>query len=167
MSIKTFDDLFELELRDMLSAEQQLTKALPKMAKKASNAELAEGFQTHLTQTEGQIERLKQVMEMCGFTTRAHTCEAMKGLLKEGDEAMSDIPEGPLLDAMLIADAQKVEHYEIATYGTLIAWAKQLGHDDAIDLLAQNLDEERETDELLTGMAENTVNDEAIAFAAE
>ncbi len=166
MTVKTFNDLFEAELRDVLSAEEQLVEALPKMAKAATDPELIEAFETHLEQTKVHVERATRVLEMCGFKAKAHKCKAMEGLVKEGEEMIKEVKEGPVRDAVLIACAQKVEHYEIASYGTLIEWATKLGQTEAAEILGETLDEEKETDELLTGMAENNINDEALHQAA-
>ncbi len=154
-------DLFLEELADVYNAEQQLTKALPKMAKAARNEELRQGFETHLQETEGQIARLEQVVEALGQSMQRKTCKAMKGLIEEGSEIMQEQKGSPALDAALIAAAQKVEHYEIASYGTLCAWAKQMGHDEALELLHETLEEERATDERLTQLAESLANVEA------
>lgn len=154
-------ELFLDELADIYNAEQQLTKALPKMAKAARNEELRQGFETHLQETEGQIARLEQVVEALGESMKRKTCKAMKGLIEEGSEMMQELKGSPALDAALIAAAQKVEHYEIASYGTLCAWAKQMGHNEALELLHETLEEERATDEKLTQLAENLANVEA------
>jgi ferritin-like metal-binding protein YciE len=158
MSLESLQKLFEDELKDVLSAERQITKALPKMAKAASSDELRAGFEKHLAETEGQIERLEQIFENLGKTARAKKCEGMEGLLQEGTEMIEEEGEPAVKDAALIACAQKVEHYEIASYGTLIAWAKQLELDDAVELLAQTLEEEKATDMALTELAEGGIN---------
>jgi len=149
------------EVADVHSAEQQLIKALPKMAKAAQSEELRTAFETHLEETLAQVNRLKEAMESIGEPLKSKKCKAMEGLLAEGKEMMEEHKGEPTIDAVLIAAAQKVEHYEIASYGTLIAWAKQLGHDDAAELLTETLDEEKAADEKLTGIAENTANTEA------
>lgn len=153
MSLHNLEDAFYEELRDVLSAEKQITRALKKMIKKASNEHLKEAFEEHLEQTDGQIARLEQVFETLGRPARSRHCDAMAGILEEGKSAMEDAEEADVLDAMMIAGAQKVEHYEIASYGTLCAWAKLLGHNDAAKLLQQTLTEEKETDEKLTRIA--------------
>lgn len=158
MSLKTLDDALLEELADLLSAETQLTEALPKMAKAATNPDLKAGFEEHLTQTEGQIERLKQAFELLGQKAESHTCQAMKGLLKEGDELLNEDAEPEVKDALLIAAAQKVEHYEIASYGTVCAWAELLGKTDVKELLGQTLDEEEKTDKKLSKLANSKVN---------
>jgi ferritin-like metal-binding protein YciE len=158
MAAKSLDDLFALELKDVYSAETQLLKALPKMAKAASDPDLKAGFEQHLRETENQVKRLEQVAEELDVKLGRHTCEAMKGLVEEGKEIIDLDADEDVRDAGLIAAAQKVEHYEIATYGTLCAWAKQLGHTNAQNLLHETLDEERATDEKLTQLAEREVN---------
>jgi len=153
--------LFLEELADIYSAEQQLTKALPKMAKAAESDELREAFEEHLQQTEEQISRLEQVFESLEEKMQRKTCKAMQGLIEEGSEVMQEHKGSPAIDAALIAAAQKVEHYEIATYGTLCTWAEQMGHQDALDLLKQSIDEEEMTDERLTELAESLANERA------
>ena len=139
MSLESLNDLFIDELRDVLSAEKQLVKALPKMAKAASSPLLKKGFEKHLAQTEKQVTRLEQVFKSIGETARAKTCKAMEGLVKEGSEIIEEKAEPDVKDAALIAAAQKVEHYEIATYGTLVTWAKLLDHSKAATLLHERL----------------------------
>jgi len=163
MKVESLHDVFEDELKDILSAEKQFLKALPKMAKAASNEELAAGFEEHLEQTKGHVERLEKIFETLGKTPRAKKCKAMEGLIEEGSELMEEDAVPEVMDALLIAAAQKVEHYEIATYGTLVAWARQLDMNDAADLLQQTLDEEKETDVKLTELAEAGVNASAEA----
>ena len=158
MSAESLHDAFEEELKDVLSAEKQLLKALPKMAKSASNEDLAAGFEEHLEQTKGHIERLEKIFHMLDKTPRAKKCKAMEGLIEEGSEIMEEDAEPHVMDAMLIAAAQKVEHYEIATYGTLVTWARQLEMEDAAELLQQTLDEEKETDVKLTELAVAGIN---------
>ncbi|MHC2001974.1 YciE/YciF ferroxidase family protein [Methylobacterium sp. CM6241] len=156
--IQTLDDLFVHTLQDIYYAENQITKALPKMIAKATDPELKSGFEKHLSETEGQIKRLEQVFQMHGHTPKAVTCPAIDGIIKETNEVSGEIGDKQVLDAALIASAQAVEHYEITRYGTLVAWAKQLGRDDCASVLQQTLDEERATDERLTRMAESQVN---------
>lgn len=163
--IANFHDLFRHELSDLYSAEKQLTKALPKMAKAASDPTLKEGFTTHLEETQGQIETLDRVFELCDIKPERITCEAMKGLIEEGNEAISDFEKGPLLDVALIIAAQKVEHYEISGYGSVCALAKKLGLDDAEELLRGIQEQEVATDEKLTEASEN-INEEAYQEAA-
>ena len=156
--IQTLDDLFVHTLQDIYYAENQITKALPKMIAKATAPELKSGFEKHLKETEGQIERLERVFKMHGHTPKAVTCPAIDGIIKETNEVSGEIGDKQVLDAALIASAQAVEHYEITRYGTLVAWAKQLGQDDCAGVLQQTLDEERATDERLTRLAESQVN---------
>ena len=152
-------ELFVEELKDIYWAEKHLLKALPKMAKAATSEELMNAFQTHLAQTEEQIGRVEQVFEILEMTARAKKCEAMEGLVMEAQQAIEDTDKGTATrDAALIISAQKVEHYEIASYGSLVQLAKTIGLNDAIDLLQQTLDEEKETDVLLTELAVSTVN---------
>ncbi|HEX7655560.1 MAG TPA: ferritin-like domain-containing protein [Sphingomonas sp.] len=163
--IETFEDLFLHQLQDVYYAENQITKALPKMIDKATDPALKQGFQTHLRETEGQIERLERVFEIIGEEAKGATCPAIQGIIKEADEVAGDIADKAVLDAALIASAQAVEHYEITRYGTLIAWAKQLGRSDCADLLKQTLDEEYATDDKLTKMATSRDNAKAAAVS--
>ena len=163
--IETFDDLFLHMLQDIYYAEKQITKALPTMIDKATDSQLAQGFETHLRETEGQIDRLERVFDMIGEEAKGATCPAIDGIIKEANEVAGDIADKAVLDAALIAAAQAVEHYEITRYGTLIAWAKQLGRSDIADILKQTLDEEYATDDKLTQMA--TSKENARAAAAE
>jgi ferritin-like metal-binding protein YciE len=164
MKTKGFKDLFELELKDLYSAEKQLTKALPKMAKAATNAELSEAFTSHLEETEGQIERLEKIFDQLGISYgRVEKCKAMEGLIEEGKKVMEEGLEPEVLDAALICAAQRVEHYEIAAYGCARTFAQQLGHQDIADLLQETLDEEGSADKKLTDIAESVVNQEAEA----
>ncbi|SOB87066.1 Ferritin-like metal-binding protein YciE [Sphingomonas guangdongensis] len=156
--IATLDDLFVHTLQDIYYAEHQITKALPKMIEKATAPELKAGFERHLQETEGQITRLEQVFEMHGQTPKAVTCPAIDGIIKEANETAGEIADKAVLDAALIANAQAVEHYEITRYGTLIAWAEQLGRSDCAAVLAETLAEEKATDEILTGLATGQVN---------
>ncbi|WP_088347559.1 MULTISPECIES: ferritin-like domain-containing protein [Rhodomicrobium] len=158
--IHTLDDLFLHNLQDIYYAEHQITDALPDMMDKATDPQLKQGFQTHLTETEGQIARLEKIFEMLGQTPKEVTCPAIDGILEEGEDVAGDVDD-KVLDAALIASAQAVEHYEIARYGTLIAWAKQLGRNDVVALLQQNLGEEVATDKKLSSMAEGSVNQKA------
>ena len=160
-------ELFEDELKDIYWAEKALVKALPKMAKKASTQELKDAIQQHAEVTQGHVERCEQAFEMMGKAARAKKCEAMEGLIKEGEEIVQNTEEGVVRDAGIISAAQKVEHYEIASYGTLCAFAKKLGEDDIADLLEQTLNEEKDTDETLTGIAESSINSEALQEGEE
>jgi ferritin-like metal-binding protein YciE len=159
--IATLDDLFVHQLQDIYYAENQITKALPKMIAKATDPQLRQGFETHLRETEGQIKRLEKVFEMHGHTPKAVDCPAIDGIIEEANETAGDISDKEVLDAALVASAQAVEHYEITKYGTLIAWARRLGRDDCASVLQQNLDEEKATDAKLTAMAESSVNRKA------
>jgi ferritin-like metal-binding protein YciE len=161
MKMKSLQDLLADELKDLYSAENQLVKALPKMAKAASNAELRAGFEEHLEQTRGHVQRLEQVCQQLEVTPKGKKCAAMEGLIEEGKELMEEDAAPAVLDAGLIAAAQKVEHHEIASYGTVCAWAKILGFDEAVTLLEETLEEEKATDEKLNNLAEETVNAEA------
>ncbi len=165
--ITTLQEAFIHELSDIYSAEKQLTKALPKMAKAATNADLAAGFTLHLEETQGQIERIDQIVEDLGIRLKRIKCLAMEGLVAEGQETIDEIEKGPVRDVMLIAGAQKVEHYEIASYGALIAVAKALGYDAAAKLLADTLAEEKATDTKLNGIAMSSVNKDALQAAAD
>lgn len=158
MSMKSLKDLFEHELRDIYYAEKALVKALPKMAKGATSEKLKAGIDDHLEQTKGQVERLEQVFEMLELPARGKKCEAMEGLIEEGASLLEEDADSDVLDAGIIAAAQKVEHYEIATYGTLCTWARQLGLDDAADLLGETLEEEKQTDLKLSELAEAEIN---------
>lgn len=159
--IKTLDDLFVHTLQDVYYAENQITKALPKMIALATSPQLKAGFEQHLRETEGQIKRLERVFEMHGAEKKAVDCPAMDGIIKEANHLSGDIADKQVLDAGLIAAAQAVEHYEITRYGTLVAWAKQLGRQDCAKLLQETLDEEYATDKKLTEMAEAKVNRQA------
>jgi ferritin-like metal-binding protein YciE len=154
MPLKSLADAFHDELRDVLSAEKQLVKALPKMAKAATNEELAAAFEAHLAETETQVQRVEKAFSDTGKAPRAKTCEAMKGLVEEASSLMEEDAEPAVMDVLLIAAAQKVEHYEIATYGTLCAWAEVLGYSSALKLLTQNLAEEEAADEKLTALSQ-------------
>ena len=161
MAVKSIEELFVHELSDVYSAEKQLTKALPKMARASTNEELAAGFETHLTETEGQIERIDRVVELLDIKLKRIKCQAMEGLIAEGKDVIDEVEAGALRDAALIGAAQKVEHYEIAAYGTLCALGKQLGYTDAVKLLKETLAEEKATDEKLTMLAEGGTNQKA------
>jgi ferritin-like metal-binding protein YciE len=159
MSTKTLQDLFIHLLSDTYSAEKQLTKALPRMARAATNPKLAQAFQSHNEETIGQVERIDQIVEQhAELKLKRMKCAAMEGLVEEAKEVIDEIEKGPVLDAALIAAAQKVEHYEIASYGTLCALGKQLGLMDVVKPLKQTLDEEKAADQKLTQMAEQEAN---------
>ena len=161
MATKTLDDLFYETLKDIYYAERQILKALPKMARAAQDEKLKTAFQDHKEETEGQSERLKQVFEIIGKRARGKTCDAIEGIISEGEEIMEEFKDTPALDAGLLAAAQAVEHYEISRYGTLRSWAQQLGLKDAVKLLEETLAEESKTDEKLTGLAKTAVNSAA------
>ncbi|MCQ4630531.1 YciE/YciF ferroxidase family protein [Shinella lacus] len=158
MAEKTLNDLFYDTLKDIYYAERQIVKALPKMARAAQAPALKKAFEKHKEETEGHIERLQQVFEAIGKRAQGKTCEAIQGILSEGEEIIEDFKGTAALDAGLISSAQAVEHYEITRYGTLKAWAEQLGHRDAAKLLDATLKEESKTDEALTTLAESAVN---------
>lgn len=162
MSLKTLDDLFVHFLRDIYYAEKQILKALPKMARKSDSDQLREAFENHLSETEEQVANLEQVFEKLGLKARGVTCEAINGILDEGKEIMSEAEDPDTRDAGMIAAAQAVEHYEITRYGTLIAWANQLGKTDVVSLLQANLDQEKAADVKLTELAESALNKEAV-----
>ncbi|TNC74771.1 ferritin-like domain-containing protein [Rubellimicrobium roseum] len=159
--IATLDDLFVHQLQDIYYAENQITKALPKMISKATDPQLRSGFEQHLAETQNQIKRLEQVFQMHGQSPKQVDCPAIDGIIKEANEVAGEVSDKEVLDAALLAAAQAVEHYEITRYGTLIAWAKQLGRPDCASVLQQNLDEEYATDKKLTAMAEAKVNQRA------
>jgi len=161
MELKDLEDLLKEDLKDVLNAENQITKALPKMIKKASHEELKAAFEAHLEETKEQISRLEQVMESLGMPARGKTCKAMQGIIEEGKEVMEEDMADDVMDAALIGAAQKVEHYEIATYGTLCTYAELLGLKDVKKLLGQTLEEEKQTDSKLTELAESLINLEA------
>ncbi|KLD69812.1 YciE/YciF ferroxidase family protein [Xanthomonas pisi] len=161
MAIKTVEELFIHELSDIYSAEKQLTKSLPRLARAATEPKLKGAFETHLEETRGQIERIDQVVEALGIKLKRIKCAAMEGLVEESREVIDEIEAGPVRDAALIGGAQKVEHYEIASYGTIAAMARQLGYADALPLLLATLEEEKSTDEKLTLLAEQGGNQKA------
>lgn len=162
MEVETLQELLIEEMRDIYSAETQLTKAMPKMAKKATSPQLKKAFETHLRETEGQIVRLQKIFEKLGKKPTGKKCAAMEGLLEEGKEMMGEDMDDDVMDAALIAIAQKVEHYEIASYGTVRTWAQACGDEQTARLLQQTLDEEGKTDKLLTELAESTINVDAV-----
>jgi ferritin-like metal-binding protein YciE len=161
--IQTLDDLFVHQLRDIYYAEKQIVKSLPKMIDKASDADLKNGLRHHFDKTKHHVSRVEQVFEMHGAKASTVDCPAIDGILKEANEVVGDVEDKDVLDAAIIAAAQAVEHYEIARYGTLIAWAKQLGRDDCASVLAETLEEEKAADEKLIEVAESHVNMEAAA----
>jgi ferritin-like metal-binding protein YciE len=165
VALESLAGLFVDELKDLYSAEKQLVKALPKMAKAASSAKLRKGFEDHLRQTEGHVERLENIFEQLGVKPRGPKCEAMEGLIEEGKRVMGEDAEPAVMDAALIAAAQRVEHYEMAGYGTVRSFARMLGNEKAERLLQKTLDEESQTNEKLTKLAESEVNAAAMQVA--
>jgi len=161
MEMHSLQDLMVDQLKDLYNAEGQLIKALPKMAKAASNPQLQQAFTTHLEQTKGHVERLEQVFQTIGQPAKGKTCKAMKGLIEEGKEMIGEDAEPEVMDAGLIAAAQRIEHYEMAGYGCVRTYAAMLGNKQAAKLLQQTLDEEGKTDKLLTDLAERVINVEA------
>jgi ferritin-like metal-binding protein YciE len=161
MAMDSLKDLYVEELKDLYNAENQLLKALPRMAKKAASPDLKAAFEEHLGQTEGQVQRLEKIFKRLGEKPTGKTCKAMKGLVEEGKEIIEEDGDESVLDAALIGAAQKVEHYEIASYGTARTFASMLGEEDAMELLQETLDEEATTDKKLTALAESLVNPEA------
>jgi ferritin-like metal-binding protein YciE len=162
MKLDTLQKLYTDELRDLYNAENQLMKALPKMAKAASSEDLKDAFEKHLEQTKGHLERLEQVFEELGEKPKGKTCRAMKGLIEEGSEILKEDGEDSVIDAGIIVAAQKVEHYEIAGYGSARTFAHLLGQNKAAELLQTTLDEETETNQLLNRLAETIINPEAV-----
>lgn len=165
MPAENLEQLLIDELKDIYSAEKQITRALPKMAKAAKSPELKEAFETHLEETKGQIERLDEIFETLGKKATGKTCHGMQGLVEEGNEMIQELDKGDVRDAALISAAQRVEHYEIAAYGTVREYAKMLGRKDAAKLLDQTLEEEKATDEKLNSISAQ-VNNEAMKAAA-
>lgn len=165
--VSTMEELFIDEIRDLYDAETQLTKALPKMSKAATSEELRDAFDDHLMQTENQVERLRRIFELSGEKPTGKKCQAMTGLIKEGDDFVSDSDETPVRDAGLIAAAQKVEHYEISGYGSARTHAELLGNDEAARLLNETLREEKEADEKLNQLAKGMINSEAAGMAQD
>jgi ferritin-like metal-binding protein YciE len=162
-SIKTMDDLFVHTLQDIYYAENQILKALPKMIAKAGDPQLKQAFQTHLTETENPVKRVEEVFRMHGHEPKGTTCPAIDGIIKEANEIIGEVEDQEVCDAAMLAAAQAVEHYEITRYGTLIAWAKQLGRNDCANVLYKNLEEEKATDDKLTKLAEAKINRKAAA----
>src|SRR5947207_978442 len=159
--IRTMDDLFVHTLRDIYYAENQIVKALPDMIEKATDPQLKQGFQGHLAETKNHVKRLEEVFKIHGVEVSGVDCPAIDGIIEEADDVAGEVDDKQVLDAALIGAAQAVEHYEIARYGTLIAWAKQLGRSDCASLLQKNLDEEKAADKKLTSLAESKVNRKA------
>ena len=161
MTIKTLQDFFIHELSDIYSAEKQLAKALPRLSRAAENEDLSSAFDRHAEETRGQIERIDKIVDQLDIRLKRVKCQGMEGLVDEAREIIDTVPQGALRDAALIAGAQKAEHYEIASYGTLCALARQMGHQDAARLLDQTLQEEKATDQKLTELAEQGANQQA------
>lgn len=162
MKLNSLEDVFTDQLKDLHSAEQQLAKALPKLASKASSKELKDVFEKHVKTTEEQLQRLAKIGEQMGLDLTGKVCKAMQGLVSEGEELLKEGGADDALDAAMIAAAQRMEHYEIAAYGSAATYAEELGHDEALKLLKQTLDEEERTDKLLTEVAEGGVNQRAM-----
>lgn len=160
--MKTLEDLFEHQLKDLYSAENQLIKALPKVSKKANDSKLKKAFDNHLEETKEQKKRLEEVCETLGFSPKGETCKAMKGLIKETESFMEEAKSKEVMDAGLIAEAQRIEHYEISGYGTAVRYAKELGHKEVAAKLQKSLDEEYNADGKLDELAENRLNKKAI-----
>lgn len=160
--MKTPSDLFLHFLQDIYYAERQILKALPKMEKAVQLPQLKQGLEQHRQETQGHVERLQQVFEMVGKRARGTTCEAINGIIEEGEEIVGEFEKGPVLDAALAANAQAVEHYEMARYGTLVAWAKAAGQDEIAQLLEQTLEEEKKADTLLNQLANKDLNKKAL-----
>jgi ferritin-like metal-binding protein YciE len=163
----TLHEMLVDEIKDLYHAEKQLTKALPKMAKAASHEDLREAFEAHLEETQGHVVRLEEVFESLGEKVKAKNCPGMAGIIEEGNEKIKEGERGPVLDAVLIAAAQRAEHYEIGAYGTCAEWARLMGHSEVVELLEQTLDEEKATDKKLTALAEGEVNSAAVSEGAE
>lgn len=161
MAVNDLNDLFYETLKDIYYAEKKLVKTLPKMAKKAGSPELKQAIQEHLTETESQVSRLEDVFAQMEKRAVAKKCEAMDGLVKEAEEVIGEIKDPRTLDAAIVSSAQTVEHYEIARYGTLIAWAKELGMDEAADILGETLEEEKAADEKLSSLGSAMINQQA------
>lgn len=159
----TLHELLVEEIKDLYHAEKQLTKALPKMAKAASHQDLRDAFESHLEETREQVTRLEEVFAVLDEKVKAKTCAGMQGIIEEGNDLMQEDADGSVLDAGLIAAAQRAEHYEIGAYGTCVAWARLLGHDEAASLLEQTLEEEKAADEKLSALAEAEINQSAVA----
>ncbi|CAH8283462.1 ferritin-like metal-binding protein YciE [Mariniflexile fucanivorans] len=161
--MKTLEDLFEHQLKDLYSAESQLIEALPKVAKKANDSKLKKAFEDHLEETKGHKKRLEEICDALSISAGGETCKAMKGLIKETESFMDEADDKEVMDAGLIAEAQRVEHYEISGYGTAVRYAKELGHNDIASKLQKTLDEEYNADNKLDKLAENRLNKKAIS----
>ena len=165
MKIESMEDLFLAEIEDLYDCEKRLTKALPKMAKASTSPQLRQAFESHLQETQGHVERLERVFSEMGKQPKAETCQAIKGLIEEGEEMISNTDQSPLRDAGIIAAANRVGHYEMAAYGSARSFAQTLGLTSAVSLLEQTLEEEKKADKKLTQLAETKINDEAMRSA--
>jgi ferritin-like metal-binding protein YciE len=165
--MRSMEELFHAQLQDVYYAEKQLLKALPKLAKNSTNEQLAEAFTNHLHETEGQVERLEKVFELVEKKPRGKKCDAIIGIIAEGQEVIDKVDDDAVRDAGLVAAGQATEHYEIARYGTLVAWARLLGLDEAVELLNETLEEEKKADQLLTSIADEGVNEAATERSRE
>jgi ferritin-like metal-binding protein YciE len=163
---KSLNDLMLMFMQDVYYAERQILKALPKMAKAAQNEELKQALLHHREETQGQVERLQKAFEAIGKRAQGKTCEAINGLIEEGEEGIEEFPAGVVRDAGIVANAQAVEHYEMARYGTLVAWAKSCGEQQVAELMQETLDEEKKADTLLNGLAKKGINQQAVKQAA-
>lgn len=163
---KTLNDLMLSFMQDIYYAERQILKALPKMAKAAQNEDLKQALMHHREETQGQVDRLQKAFDALGKRARAQTCEAINGLIEEGDEVIEEFQEGTVRDAGILANAQAVEHYEMARYGTIVAWAKTCGQDAVAQLMQETLEEEKKADTLLNGLAKKNINQQAMKQAA-
>jgi ferritin-like metal-binding protein YciE len=163
---KTLNDLMLTFMQDMYYAERQILKVLPKLARATKNEDLKQALMHHREETQGQVERLQKAFEALGKRPRSETCEAINGLIEEGEEVIEEFPEGAVRDAGILANAQAVEHYEMARYGTVIAWAKTCGQDQVAQLMHETLEEEKKADTLLNGLAKKYVNQQAMKQAA-
>src|SRR5690349_18107050 len=165
-SAKGFNEMMLTFLQDVYYAERQILKALPKMAKAAQSEELKGALMHHREETQGQVERLQKAFEALGKRARGQTCEAINGLIEEGEEVIEEVPQGVVRDAGILACAQAVEHYEMARYGTIVAWAKAVGANEVVTLMQETLEEEKKTDSLLNQLAQRSINREAVKQAA-
>jgi ferritin-like metal-binding protein YciE len=159
--VETLHEALVDELKDLYNAEKQLTKALPKLAKNATNRDLKSALTSHLKETQGQVRRLEQAMRLLDETPKGKLCDGMQGIIKEGNSMLEEVAEGPVMDAAIIAGAQRAEHYEIGAYGTVIAWAQSMGHREVARLLTQTLNEEKAADKKLSRIAEAGINEAA------
>ena len=166
MAQKTMNDLLLMTMQDVYYAERQILKALPKLAKASESEELKNALMHHREETQGQVERLQKAFDALGKRARGQTCEAINGLIEEGDEIVEEVQEGAVRDAGILACAQAVEHYEMARYGTIIAWAKAVGANDVVKLMQETLEEEKKADSTLNQLATRTLNQEAVKQAA-